>query len=387
MATLIVVGGRDAAVRAAHAAGHHVVLVSDRKPLRRHKEQLAGFVELDFATDDSRAWSPQFRELERLVAGAGRSIDGVLAATERAVLPAAHLRKALALPGNSPECAVLCRNKLAMKESIRGAKLPCADFAPITKRTTAVSLIARLGLPMVIKPADSSGARGVTLAKRQRDVERHLTPGTIAESFVHGLEMSVESFVSEGEVVFTNVTEYLLPLWANVVPATLSPDTLATILDLNRAVIATLALRRGMTHMELFVTADGPVFSEIAARPPGGYLMELLQRSYGFDPWQTAIDVELGKPVQLPPHARRYSGMWLLHPGSGTVRRVSGLRSCHGLRGITEVSCRVAPGDTLRHRAGSGESAAYFLAEGDTRGEVVKALEKARRTLMIELEP
>lgn len=387
MATLIVVGGRDAAIRAAQAAGHHVILASDRKPLRRRREQLAGFVELDLATDDPRAWSSQFRELERVVTGAGRTVDGVLAATERSVLPAAHLRKAFALAGNSPECALLCRNKLAMKECIRGANLPCADFAAITKRTTAASLIARLGLPMIIKPPDASGARGATFAKRQRDVERHLSPGTIAESFVHGLEMSVESFVSEGEVVFTNVTEYLLPLWSNLVPASLPRETLTAILGLNRAVIATLGLRRGMTHLELFVTAGGVVFSEIAARPPGGYLMELLQMSYGFDPWQTAIDVELGKPVQLPAQARKYSGMWLLHPGSGTVRRVSGLRSCHCLRGITEVNCRVAPGDTLRHRAGSGESAAYFLAEGDTRDEVVKTLEKARRTLTIELDP
>ena len=386
MATLILVGGRDAALRAAQEAGHQVILVSDRKPLRRRREQLLGFVEVDLAAAEERPLNSFVRDVERLAGKAESDVIGVLAATERAVLPAAHLRAALDVPGNSSECAYLCRNKLAMKESIRSAGLPCADFAGITKRTTSISLVTRLGLPLVIKPADSSGSRGATLAKRQRDVERHLTPGMIAESFVHGLEMSVESFVSEGEVIFTNVTEYLLPLWANVVPANLPAATLAAISDLNKSVIATLGIRRGMTHLELFLTAEGPVFSEIAARPPGGYVMELLQMAYGFDPWQTVIDIELGRPVRLPQRARAYSGMWLLHPGPGIVRRVSGLRSCQSLPGITEVSCRVAPGDTLRQREGSGESAAYFLARGESRREVVAALEKARRTLAIEVE-
>jgi biotin carboxylase len=386
MATLILVGGRDAAIRTAQEAGHRVVLVSDRKPLRRRREQLLGFVELDIGATDQRALAPCVRELESIAAKARLDIDGVLAATERAVLPAAHLRKALSLAGNSPESAFLCRNKLAMKESIRAAGIPCADFAGITKRTTAISLITRLGLPLVIKPADSSGSRGATLAKRQRDVERHLTPGMVAESFVHGLEMSVESFVSEGEVVFTNITEYLLPLWANVVPASLPTATLKAVHALNQRAIATLGIRRGMTHLELFLTSEGPVFSELAVRPPGGYLMELLQMAYGFDPWRTVIDVELGKPVRLPQRAHKYAGMWLLHPGPGTVKRVSGFRACQSLRGIAEVSCRVAPGDTLRQREGSGESAAYFLAEGETRRDVVSTLEKARRTLAIELE-
>lgn len=386
MATLILVGGRDAAIRAAQEAGHQVVLVSDRKPLRRRREQLLGFVEVDLSATDQRAPTPCIREIERLAAEAGSNTDAVLAATERAVLPAAQIRRALGLSGNSPECAFACRNKLAMKESIRAAGLPCADFAAITRRTTAMSLISRLGLPLVIKPPDSSGSRGSVLAKRQRDVERHSKPGMVAESFVHGLEMSVESFVNEGEVVFTNITEYLLPLWANVVPATLPAPTLDAVHALNRAAIATLGIQRGMTHMELFLTADGPVFSELAVRPPGGYLMELLQMAYGFDPWQVAIDVELGKPVRLPQRPRKYAGMWLLHPGPGTVKRVSGLRTCQTLGGIREVSCRVAPGDTLRQREGSGESAAYFLAEGDTRGAVVSALERARRTLAIELE-
>lgn len=386
MAALILVGGRDAALRAARETGHAVVLVSDRKPLRKRREQLLGVVQADLDVDDPHVTLPQVQEVTDLLRASEETPVAVVAATERAVLPAALLRSALELPGNDPDCAYLCRNKLAMKERVRAAGLPCADFASITKRTTAIALVQRLGLPMVIKPADSSGSRGAVVVRHQRDVESHLTPGHVAESFVHGLEMSVESFVGEGEVLFTNITEYLMPLWANIVPASLPAATHKAVLALNQAVIAALGIRRGMTHLELFLTPAGPIFSEIAVRPPGGYLMELLQMAYGFDPWQAVLELEQGNPVRLPHRAERFAGMWLLHPGPGVVKRVSGIRTTQALDGVKEVNCRVAPGDRLKRREGSGESAAHILAEAATRAEVVSTLEKARRTLLIELE-
>jgi biotin carboxylase len=250
-----------------------------------------------------------------------------------------------------------------------------------------MGLIRQLGLPLVLKPLDSSGSRGSVVARSQEDLAAHLVPGMVAETYVHGLEMSVEAFVFQGRVLFTNLTEYLLPLWANLVPATLCEHTRAEVLELNRAVIEALGIRQGMTHLELFLTPSGPVFSEIAIRPPGGYLMDLIRRSYGFDPWQTALDLEMGIETSLPERASTVSGMWLLHPGRGTVRHISGKRNCRQIPGIREVSCRVRVGDVLTPRLGSGESSAYFIAEGSTRSDVVRALDQARKTLLIELEP
>jgi biotin carboxylase len=385
MATLVIVGARDAALEAARAAGHQVVLVSDRKPLRRRKDQILGFVRADLETCDPRG-TPWLQEVVLQAHGA-TPIAAVLAATERAVFAAALIRQHLQIQGNDPDCAYLCRNKFAMKQRVRAAGLPCTDFARITPRSSPIQLIKQLGLPMVLKPMDASGSRGSVLARFQREVEQHFAVGLLAETFVHGIEMSVESFVSDGRVLFTNLTEYLLPLWANIVPATLPADSHAQLCALNEAVIQALGIQRGMTHMEIFLTAEGPIFSELAIRPPGGYLMDLMQRAYGFDPWRAAIDIELGAPVDLPQRPRNFSGMWLLHPGKGTVRRVHGQRACKQIPGIVEVSCRVGPGDPVSARAGSGESSAYFIAEGASRAEVITSLNVARKTLLIELQP
>lgn len=385
MATLVMVGARDAALEAALQQGHSVFVVGERKPLKRRRDQLAGCVQLDLDKVDEASFvqeclqafksQPQFAE-----------VAAVVAVTERAVLPAAWLRDALGLHGNSPRCALRCRDKFLMKRRVRSAGIRCADFSRIHNRTTAQSLIARLGLPMVIKPLDASGSRGSTIARAQGDVEDMVVPGLLAESFVHGLEMSVESFVVDGRIVFANPTEYLLPLWANLVPASLSSDTLTAVLELNRRVIEALGIRQGMTHLELFLTADGPVFSEIALRAPGGYLMDLLSLAYRSDPWQALLDIELGLSPRLPGKAIQHAGMWLLHPGEGIVRNVRGLRTSRAVPGVREVQCRVKPGDIVKPRSGSGESVAHILATGANRGDVVAALNVARRSVVLDVE-
>ncbi len=385
MATIVVVGLRDGALSAARRLGLDVFLVSERTPSSRQRAQLAGHLVTPLELSESEFVAGVRAALCARGLVESKAPAAVLATTERSVLPAAWLRHALRLAGNTPTSAGWCRDKFAMKRRIRGCGVRCADFARVNHRTTAGSLVARLGLPMVLKPVASSGARGTTTAHQFEEVRRALQPGSLAESYVHGLEMSVESFVSDGRIVFTNPTEYLLPLWANVVPATLSAEQYAAVEALNRSVIHALAIRQGMTHLELFLTADGPVFSEIALRPPGGYLMDLIGRAYDFDAWEALLRLELRQTVQWPARVRRHAGVWLLHPGGGTVSKVRGLRAARATHGIEVVHCRVNPGDTLQRREGSGECVAHLVASGATRQEVVTSLQVARRSLVIEL--
>lgn len=387
MATIVIVGNRDAAVEAALELGHRVVLISDRKVGKKRCSSLLLTIETDFHPPNSRTFirlcMARLRDFDTQLP---REVQAVVGVTERAVLPAAWLRAHLNVPGNSAECAYLCRNKPAMKRRLQAVGVDCAAFATVTGRTTAASLVQRLGLPLVLKPVDSSGARGATIARQQCDVEAAMAPGMLAEGFVHGVEMSVESFVRDGVVQFLNLTEYLVPLWSNVVPATLGERTRAELTALNQKVVAALGIQRGMTHMEVFLTPAQTLFSEIAVRPPGGFLMDLLRHVYAFDAWRAFFQIELGESVTFPTQPLQTAGVVLLHPGEGRVKKVSGTSRAARLPGVVEASCRVTAGETLTRRDGSGESAAHVLATGKTRADVVNALELARRAVVVELE-
>jgi biotin carboxylase len=203
----------------------------------------------------------------------------------------------------------------------------------------------------------------------------------MAEACVRGVEMSVESLVSDGVPVFVNVTEYYEPRWANLLPARLPEAQRAALLDLNLCAIRALGVGRGITHLEVFLTAEGFVFGELAARPPGGHLMELIELAYGFDPWACCLELERGRSVRAAQLAQRAAGVRVLHPGAGRVVAVNGLEAIARLPQLVRLVCRARPGDLVAERAGAGQEVGYAIFQSERREDVAAALEAARREI------
>ncbi len=314
-------------------------------------------------------------------------IAAVVGLTEAAVVPAARLREALGLPGLPVATALRCTDKLHMKQAVRNAGLPCADFVACEPSTRPDELAARLGLPVVLKPRASSGGRGVLVAQRPEELPDPLPVDHLAERLVRGTEMSVETLLAGGRLLFTNPTEYIVPRQANLVPALLEPVTRERVLALNEAALAALGVNRGMTHLELYLTPQGVVFGELAARPPGGHIMRLVELAYGFDPWLAWLRVQLGEQPELPARAPGCAAVWVLHPGPGRVRAVSGVEAARRLPGVERVHLRVGPGDRVGPRLGAGQEVGHVLVRGPDRQETARRLERAQARLRIQMEP
>jgi len=379
--SVLLLGFRRGALGAAERLGLAVHVLHREPPARALLGRVASWGVADLESSPTETLE---RALELLD---GRAVDAVLPSIEATVLPAAHVRARLGIGGNDPACARRCTDKSAMKAAVRAAGLACTDWREVGSDTQAGELIDGLGLPLVFKRLQSSGGRGQSLARDAREAREAIAPGMLAERFVHGREMSVESFVHEGRVLFENPTEYLVPRHANILPAVLEPRTLETIRELNRTAIRALGVSRGITHLELFLTETGVVFGEMAARPPGGRLMNLLRVAWGFDPWRAWVELELGLPRTFPESARRAAGSWMLHPGEGTVQRVGGLAEARATPHVSRVRCRVRPGDRIARRLGTGQDVGYLQAVAPDRDRVATALLAAHERLRFELAP
>lgn len=377
---IVLIGKRLGALKAARRLGLDVVLCDSREPGRKTRGLIRGYYPLDYGGT--------FREWENIGQQIARegAVDAVIGLVERAVLPAACMRGALNTGGVRPAQARAFVDKVVMKKTVAGGGVPCAEFVPDTEKATPAELIARLGLPMVVKTRIGSGGRGALRIDREADVPRGLAPGWMAEKFIAGTEMSVESFVCAGEVVFVNCTEYLEPRWANIIPASLSPGVKAQVEAMNRAVVRSLSLDRGMTHMELFLMESGPVFGEIAVRPPGGHIMEAIAESYGFDPWEAQLRLETGLPLSDLGAARQYTGVRIIHPGAGTVACVSGLDAARSIPGVVKIHCTARPGSAVAPRLGCGVEVGYIMARGANREAAVRSIQEAAALLKIQLD-
>ncbi len=317
----------------------------------------------------------------------GRRPAAVVALAERTVLAAARLRDDYGLGGNSVRTAMRCADKLHMKRAMHDAGVPVAPWASIETNTSSDELIEELGLPLVLKPRRDSGGRGQqrvddpeTLARALEGLPRHAM-GWLAEGWIDGVEMSVESFVREGKPCFVNPTEYLVVRHANVLPAALAPAVRDEVLALNERALRAVEIVRGITHLELFLTERGPVFGELAARPPGGRLMPLLARAWGFDPWEALFALELGESYAFPATHGCVAGVWVLHPGAGQLEALRGLDEARKLAGIRSIEVTVAAGEQILPREGSGQDVGRIFADGATRDEVAASLRAARETL------
>lgn len=382
---VIVIGNRPGCLQAAHRMGLRTLLVADVQPSALARRRIAEWVQvpLDIPVPDMAG-----RVLDQL---RNRTVRAVFAAGERGVYLAAALREALGMPGLDLSGALRVRDKALMKETVRKAGVRCTDWAVLDVDTEAGALTDQLGLPVVLKERDGAGSGGLQILHDEPSVAMALgrleDPSRwLAERFVSGAEMSIESFLLDGEVLMTNPTEYFAVGFANIAPAGLSDEILAPLLDLNARALAALGPFTGMTHLELYRSASGPVFGEVALRPPGGRIMRLLRRAYDFDPWEAALRLELGERPELPDGAARHAGVWMLHPGEGVVADIRGLTAARRIKGVTKLICRVEPGSVVRPRSSTGVDVGWIEVRGPSRDKVADRLRRAHELVEIRLE-
>src|SRR6185312_6393648 len=92
-----------------------------------------------------------------------------------------------------PEVAELCVHKRRMKEKLRAAGVNVPMFARISCLDDRNAFIATAGFPVVIKPVDNSGARGVQRLTKDMDIAEALE---YSRGFAHGGEVIAEKFIS-----------------------------------------------------------------------------------------------------------------------------------------------------------------------------------------------
>lgn len=297
--------------------------------------------------------------------------------TEGAVALAAALQDRLSSTGQQHQAfAERLTHKRKMKEQALKKAIPCAQFI-----TAQQDIPKQWSYPCVVKTEVGSGSRGIVFAKDKSELIQALRPGYMAESLIVGKEFSVESFVTQGKIIFTNITDYTQPAWENVVPAGFSAEKKAQILDFNARVISAFGVTSGMTHLELFDTAEGLVFGEMARRPPGGYIMDLLSLTYGIAPWISYLKSSVSEAFELPQQSQDYAGVRMMHPGAGYLTHVSGVAAANEIAGAHAVKITKKMPVQVSERKGVGESCGHCFATGHSPESVKDTLRLMTRAV------
>jgi biotin carboxylase len=330
---------------------------------------------------------------------------------DRAVPIVAAVAERLGLPGIGTETAHRMTNKVAMRRALAEAGVPQPRFAAIRRLGEADAALAEVGLPAVLKPADSGGQRGVFRIDSRADLERHLhaalaespTQEAIVEEFVAGLELNGLAVARQGEVTLLTLSDRLRPPgvgfgvgWIHVYPSSLYGDTLDEAERVATSAVRSLGLENGMSFPQLIAADDGRVHVvEVAARVPGGQMADLARHAIGVDIVEIALRQALGDEVPdelVRPQFDRPLAIRFLTAGPGPlpvgrVRRVGSLADARSATGVLDVDVFIREGEVIRPVRVDADRRGYVIATGPTSVLALEAAERAARLIAIDVEP
>ncbi len=243
--------------------------------------------------------------------------------------------------------AVLFRDKALMKRRAQLGGIRVGIFEEAHDHSDVIRFLMRVNQtllkldgdpndPIHVKAFDKAGCLGHRVIRTPDDVD--LIPDSefpaLMESHLDGWEFAVEAWVWNGKVQFLNISEYVHLGYSVFVPA--SPELESwrpRVEEEIEKLIKTFDIEFGFIHPEYFVTSDGTMyFGEVAFRPPGFKVFELLERVYGFnsyqglilcfDPTTTAEEVEAFFPKEVV-DADGYAGCFGVYPRQRVVTELS----------------------------------------------------------------
>ena len=200
--------------------------------------------------------------------------------------------------------SMLMRDKSLMKRRAQLGGIRVGIFEEAHDREDVIRFLRRVNQtllkldgdpndPIHFKAFDKAGCLGHRVIRTPDDVDAIPDDEfpALMESHLDGWEFAVEAWVHNGKIRFLNISEYVTLGYSVYVPA--SPELETYREQITRQVeklIKTFDIEFGFIHPEYFVTSDGEMyFGEVAYRPPGFKVFELLERVYGFNAYQALI--------------------------------------------------------------------------------------------------
>ena len=200
--------------------------------------------------------------------------------------------------------SMLMRDKSLMKRRAQLGGIRVGIFEEAHDRDDVVRFLRRVNQtllkldgdpndPIHFKAFDKAGCLGHRVIRTPDDVDAipdEEFPALI-ESHLDGWEFAVEAWIHKGKIRFLNISEYVSLGYSVFVPA--SPELekhREAITQQIEKLIKVFDIEFGLIHPEYFLTSDGEMyFGEVAYRPPGFKVFELLERVYGFNAYQAMI--------------------------------------------------------------------------------------------------
>ena len=265
---------------------------------------------------------------ERILAQCSEiGIDGITTiATDICIPTICFVASELKLISNTYESALLCTNKALMRERFLKYNVDSPKF--VKSAALKKEFIKDLIFPLIVKPTDRSGSRGVEkvydnsqlIPAIDRAKHESFENECIIEEFVEGVEVSVEAISWNGAHHILAITDKVTtgePFFVELEhhqPSQLGEKIQELIVRETLKALQALGINYGASHSEFKITPQGRVVAiEVGARMGGDFIgSHLVALSTGYDYLKSVIEVALGQFTNPDIDKNCYSGVYFL---------------------------------------------------------------------------
>ena len=330
-----------------------------------------------------------------LKAAQEHQIDGIISfGVDPGVVAAAYVQEKMGLPSMGPyESVVILQNKDLFREFLQKHGFNCPKSKGYSTIDEALKDTDWLTWPMIVKPTDSAGSKGVTRVDNISEYEaavkyafeKSIKGHIIVEQYLEkvGCSSDTDSFLLDGKFRFvsfnaqrfdTNAANPYAPS-AYTWPSTFPEYEAYLTAELQRP-MDLLHMQTSVFNIETRIASDGkPYIMECTPRGGGNRLCEMLRYATGVDMITAQVRAAVGDPVgnieQKP-----YNGHWaevILHaPKAG---RFAGLEIASSLKAqVIEHDLWVKEGDAVEAFHGANDAIGTLVLRFDNKVEMEYAI-------------
>ena len=335
-------------------------------------------------------------------------IDGVMSfACDPGVVTGAYVAEKLGLPyGGSYESVSILQDKGRFRRflSENGFRVPVSG----SYRTCSDALqdFGRFHFPVIIKPVDSAGSKGVRRADREEDLAAaiaHALAHSVSKQFIieefieaKGFASDTECFTVDGELRFTSFNNQYFDSRAEnpytpagfTWPSHMSAESQRELRGELQRLLKLLDMKTTVYNIECREGTDGKAYlMEVSPRGGGNRLCEMLRYACGTDLIRSAVLAALGEdPGKLADPV--YDGFWaqvILHSDEdGVFKRLAIAEDVRN--NVIEEALWVQPGEKIERFSGANKSLGTVVLRFDSASEADARMADIRSWLEIELQ-
>lgn len=323
------------------------------------------------------------------------NIDGVItAATDFGVLTVSYIAEKLGLRGNPYKVCEIIKNKYLVRKVLAEKNIDSIpEFHEIENMDDVDKIKKDLKYPVIVKPCDGSGSRGIKKIDHMGDLKlaceeamkASLSKKVLIEHFIEGEEYGVESFVHNGEVHVLTIMQKTMtkpPIYAELGHCSISgldKKTENKIKDKISKAIKALGITTGAVNIDLLLTNDKDIYIvDIGARMGGNLIgSHIVPLSTGIDYMGNIIKESLEEPINLNRTIfERVIATRILALTPGVIKEISDISDIRNAIDVSDLVLKVNKNDTINEYRSNIDGCGYIVVNGENAETTTnKALE------------